>query len=507
MVGERILQKILKLVLLSSSLWLGSCKTKEKFPPLGDKIAGATDLVSSPSGRYFYVLNSDYERRYNSGSIIVIDPDAAEGSQKVNVVPSRRMGRTLVAGQGKLLVTYDDQGAKDIGYVEIWSLSDEANPTLEQALTISCSPINTVLAATQPYFAVSCANGDLYVGILGSNGTEASLDRVRGYGYEHRALYFYEGAKTYLLGFPSASRFSERTDLTALDQKHYVPGADKNSEGTMEEGPNEVPDIFEESATRRRRIGDTLPYRMFVYNVTDELAASTGQTSDNSKLRAIELGTYSSPTQANAELLYVNYVVRDANGLPGTGEGTVDLYSRLYRTDFWECKQALEGSGQVFYISQRSYVYGSTSNQILKFYLDETLLDKVGKSEVRFEQIFQVERSYGTSIDRDSTGRYPGDFEVVKLDGEAMLLINHFRNLVDFPTAPFYSLTRKFLQIPLSEERPSSVDSTDFNTSYYQVAVSSKGKLLTSSFYGGSLYLFDARPAQSLGGQTPIRID
>ncbi len=506
MLGCSKLQYTLGLSSLALSLWLGSCKTKEKFPELGSKITGATDIATAPSSRYFYVLNSDYERKYNEGSLVVIDPDAAAGSEKVATISTRRLGRSMTVGQGQMVLTYDSPDLKDTGYVEIWSLANETAPVLTQTFDIKCSPIQSAVAPSKPYFAVTCANGDLYMGALGA-GTDASLDRVRGYGHEHRALYFYEGAsKTYLLGFPSDSDLPEYDDFEAADQKHYVPNADKTQEGTMVDGPNGVPDRFEDTASARRRISGTLPYRMFVFNVTDELAASSGQT-DGAKFRTVELGTYSAPTQANNELLYLYYTVRDLSGQTSSGDGTSDLYGRYYRTNFWDVKRALEGSGESFYLSQRGNAYGSASNQVLRLDLDETALDKVGKSEVRFEEIFQVERVYGFALDRDSTGRFPSSFAIAKIEGEPMLIINHFRDLVNFSQAPFYSLTRKFLESPLSADRPSSINSVDFHSSYYQVAVSQSGKVLTSSFYGNALLIFDARPSVDFGAQTPVRIE
>jgi hypothetical protein len=124
-----------------------------------------------------------------------------------------------------------------------------------------------------------------------------------------------------------------------------------------------------------------------------------------------------------------------------------------------------------------------------------------------FDQIFDIERVYGSETDRDSTGRFPCDFDILDLDGEVMLIINHFRDQINFRDATFYSITRKFLDGARSLERPSSADSTSFQNSYYQVATSASGKVLTGSFYDDALFLFDARPRISIRDQIPTRID
>lgn len=484
------------------------CKSEEKFPGLGSQLAGPVDVETSPSGNYFYVLNSDYERRFNEGSLMIIDPTAGDGNYKKSVFPTRRLGRGMAISQNLLLVIYDDPERSDKGHAEIWNLADELNPALESSWDLDCTPLSGLIAPSRPYFAISCAQGQLYMGTLGGART---LDLVRTYGYEHRALYFHEGAnKTWLLGFPSDSDGSPNDDLVTLDKQSYVPASD-----LVIDQPNTVPDLFEVTPQARRRVGAPLPFQMFVYSVTDEEAASEAlKASDPSAVdfehfRFVEPGpSITKPSLSNQELLYVYYTLRESNGQPTTGDGTTDLYSRIYRTNFWTAK-AGDVSGS-FYLSQRGNVYGSTSNNILRLQINESNLAKVASSEpvpVTFEDIFDVERVYGFSQDRDNPARYPGDFEYAEIEGEPMLLINHFRDLIRFRDAPFYSITRKFLLEPEVLERPSSADATDFGNSYYQLAVTKSGQILSCSFYGNVLFLFDARPRISMKDQTPQRIE
>ncbi|MFY7928902.1 MAG: hypothetical protein ACOVS5_08515 [Oligoflexus sp.] len=485
---------------------LGSCKTEEKFPELGNRLTGPIDVASSPSGRYFYVLNSDYERRFNAGSLIVIDPELPTAESKVTVLPARRMGRTLTVGQNSLLVLYSAPENPNEGRIELWSLADEKVPALAQSWTIPCSPISGVVAPSRPYFAVSCLDGDIYMGTL-AQGEASTLERVRDYGTEHRALYFYEASEqTWLLGFPSDSNTPDFEDLLSEDKKSYVAATDQ-----VIEQSNAIPDLFEETAQARRRLAVTLPYQMFAYSVTEEERVSANQKAaeggEFQKFRFVELGTFSNPTRANNELTYVYYTLRDASGQPATGEGTSDLFNRFYRTNFWAARPGLDGTQESFYLSQRGNRYGSSSNNILQVQINPSALARTLNERVKFEELFTVSRVYGFAQDRDNQARFPSDFEAITLGGEPMLLINHFRDLINFADAPFYSITRKFLLEPRSLERPSSRDASDFQTSYYQLAVSSSGKVLTCSFYGNALFLFDARPEVSIMDQTPTRIE
>lgn len=488
------------LVLLGMTLF-GACKTEEKLPKLGEQIAGPVDVATSPSGNYFYALNSDYERRYNEGSIMVIDPETATPT-KVNTIPIPRLGRSLDVAQNLLLVTFDAEGDEVMRRIDIWDLKNETAPTLAASWSIECSPVNGILAPSQPYFAVSCLNGDLFMGHLDrSNLAASTLDRVRSYGYAHRALYFYEnGTNVQLFGFPSDLDIPDADDYPATDKQSYDLASDK-----MIDGADEVPDLLQDTPQARRRPGNGYPYQMFIYNVTSEEAISpTDPEIGTARFRYLEPGTYAKPNQVNKEMRFIYYTLRDLDGTPTSGEGTVDVDSRIYRTNFWMAKRGPNDPSEVFYLSQRGNAYGSTSNNVLRVEINPTALNS---GTAKFSEMFQVQRVYGFSNDRDSVARYPGAFAVTEIDGEPMLLVNHFRDLINFRDAPFYGISRKFLNPPFSLEQASSYDSTAFEASFYQLAVSKSGKLLTCSFYGQSLYLFDVRPRTSMKDQTPIRIE
>lgn len=500
-----------KIVTLSLSTLLCSgllsCKNEEKLPSLEDRLAGAVDLVTSPSGNYFYVLNSDYERRYNKGSILIVSADNPSGTQKIKAISTKRMGSSLSIAQNMMVITYADPEGNSQGTVEVWDIADELNPKLLSSIAISCVPINGIIAPTTPYFAVSCRDGWIYVGKNPKNTAEepTTVDLVRYYEYDKRAVYFYENAgKTYLLGFPTDLDNLDSADANLYDQKKYDIATD-----AMIDGPNGVPDIYEETETARRRTRLAAPYQMFIYPVSDEEAASKEPQDPGvpafHTFRYLARGTYLKPSLADKELHFIHFTLLEANGQPSAAENiTIPNFYR-YRTNFWDAKIGPENNPSIFYISQRGD-YNSESNNVIRLLINPAAF--ADPNAAKFEDIFTANRVYGFAIDRDNGARYPGDFEFATIGGEPMLFVNSFRDLIYFSSAPFYSVTRKLLEAPAStQEVPSSFDTNAFQASFYQLAVSKSGKVLTSSFYGNTLYLFDGSPSVSIKDQTPAVIE
>ncbi|MBC7658644.1 MAG: hypothetical protein H7249_02960 [Chitinophagaceae bacterium] len=514
-----IIKKFSKMLGLCSLIFLGSsaCNVKEKLPPLGKQISGAVDIVTSPSGKLFYVLNSDYERRYNTGSLIVIDPAAPAGSEKINAIGTPRVGRSLHVQGNLLLITYADSEARALGTVEMWDTTDERTPSKMWSRNVDCNPLNGIISPDLTYFAIGCIGGNIYVGKnpRSAANVPTTFDLVRSYGYDHHALYFYStGGKTFLLGFPSDIDKKGFADATVDDKQSYIAATD-----TVVDGPNGVPDTFELTAAERRQTNLAHPYQMFVYPVTDEEEASKAPHDPAfpvyGTFRYILHGSFTKPSVSDTEIHYIYYNLLEAdgqapagNGIPDSGEYIITPNKHRYRTNFWEIKNGVENNPAIFYISQRGD-YNSQSNNVLRVVINDAALLNAKTSN--FEQMFQVNRVYGFKIDHDNGGRYPGAFDIANIDGEPMLLVNSFRDLIYYAEAPFYSITRKLLDNPTAlTEVPSSFDSTDFRTSFYQIAVATdpsvKGKMLTSSFYGNILYLFDASPNVSIRGQKPIEI-
>ena len=139
--------------------WIGmsSCTTEQQFPNIGTAFSGPIDIASD--GELLHVLNSDFDRRYNQGSIIAINPETEE---KV-VTEVSRMGRSLYIQGTKMLVTYDKTELEGEGKVEVMTLNPEVPGTFTSngLQDIDCSPINGILSPSGNYGVVSCLAGEI----------------------------------------------------------------------------------------------------------------------------------------------------------------------------------------------------------------------------------------------------------------------------------------------------------------------------------------------------------
>ena len=213
---------------------LGACKREETFPDLGTSVASPVDVDASASGGHFYVLNSDFDRTYNRGSILILSADG----EKIGAVETPRMGRSLRVAGDYLLVSFDVQDDDAGAEVRLYDISDETQPRILQRHGITaCHPWNVMLTEASDYFFVTCSGGSLF---LGSKSGDVSFRRVRRYRYPRRALHF-DTTRNLLFVFPTAVDVNKsESDQVYTDTKSSDAQADIESED-----PNEIPDVFE----------------------------------------------------------------------------------------------------------------------------------------------------------------------------------------------------------------------------------------------------------------------
>ena len=186
-------------LLLAAGLAL-SCTTEQKFPSIDTKFSGPIDLVAY--NNFFYVLNSDFDRRYNEGSILRVD--AASG-EKLSVANVPRLGRSLYLQDNYLMVSFDpvDLEENSQGSVRLYEILEDGSLELKYQQDLLCSPINAQLSPSRKYGVVSCTDGDLFVASLDPETMQPTskiaadsellgFKEVREYRYPRRALYFYE---------------------------------------------------------------------------------------------------------------------------------------------------------------------------------------------------------------------------------------------------------------------------------------------------------------------------
>ncbi|MCX6123620.1 MAG: hypothetical protein NTV34_02550 [Proteobacteria bacterium] len=138
-----------------------ACKREEKFPDLGDRFAAPIDVAADETGNYFYVLSSDDSRDYNTGSIVTLSRDG----DKLAVTPTPRLGRSLSVAGNDLLVTYSNTGEGAGSRLDLYDITDPKKLKMSVSWPLNdCNPINAVMRSGYNYFAVSCSNGQIYIG-------------------------------------------------------------------------------------------------------------------------------------------------------------------------------------------------------------------------------------------------------------------------------------------------------------------------------------------------------
>ncbi|MGE0171773.1 MAG: hypothetical protein AB7T49_03275 [Oligoflexales bacterium] len=468
------------------ALCLGAagCTTKEELPPIGQRISGPTDVETSPGEDYFYVLNSDFERKYGEGSILVLSPDGT----KVNAVPVPRMGRSIEIVDQTMIAAFDKEdldGAE--GKVQIYDLADPSNPVLKQSWDLECSPLNAVARSGYQYFAVAC-DGDMYIGTFGSPLETSTLTRVRSYGYLRRALYI-DPARGLLLAFP--------TDISSQTQKD-TKYEDKTGFGFEDEElaeENETPDELEKTRRLRSNRSTWRTYQYIVYDIAAEAAKGFPykSVSDDNDL------------SVEAEHRWVYFTLANLDGTPDSDEGALDPTVKHYRTNFWMAKEDLSSDGS-FYLSHRGFDESVNANNIVKVDivgdLHATTKDgdcpanriAVGTLCVpKTSGVLSFSRAYGFAADKL---HYPGDFEIKYVAGQPLLAVNHFRDPIFFKKEDrSFSIAATVLG---EGTWSSELRTTSFTNSYYQIAVNSSGQAVTGSFYGDSILMLNITPGQDI---------
>lgn len=485
-----------RVLLLVSLTGVPACTTEEVFEDLDGRMAGPTDVASY--GEYFYVLNSDFDRRFNQGSIIVIDPNAAEGAEKRAVVETPRLGRSMFVDEANnlMVVTYDRDEEDGLGLVELRQITEDGlNIALQASWPVSCSPANAMTSPLGNYLVMSCLGGDLWVGKINQeNLSQTSFQRVRDYRFTRRALHIYETeSKAVLFAFPTDIADQNLADVSLFDTKRLNLGQeiqidDEGNVTSLEDGANEVPDDFENESSDLRRQQQRFTYQFVVYNLKAEESRGEG-------FPYVELGSITEPTQANYELRYLYYTLQLESGSYDTNDQYNNPDTKFYRTNFWTA-QPDPDYDNVFYLSQRSpansFILG---NDIVRVRINaEVIGDNPEKLPVS-SQILQFERVFGYSRDNPNLLNYPGDFEVFQSRGEKLLAINHFRDAVYWsPNQQRFSVDLMSLDQQNRDRfnRPvQRIIGAGFEQSYYQLAINDSGTMMSCSYYGDSVLILD----------------
>lgn len=476
-----------------------ACKREEKFPALGSSIASPVDVAAADDGTHFFVLNSDFDRTYNRGSVVVMDRDG----NKVTAIEVPRLGRSLTASGNDLLVTIDAQDDKNkTPHALLFDVTDATHPVLKKDFPLECSPINAVMRKAYAHFAVACADGGLYIGTLAEDRTNSQLKRVRHWGVSRRALYL-DPKREVLLGFTTELGKQRVGDAELADNRTY------RSNLTFDENiPNEIPDVMEESRRAQSNLGQRQLFQYFIYDLAKERAPEDCTVTETEN--CVFPFRASTDVKALQELHFIYFRLANFDGTPDKSPEAIksEAYKyRFYRTNFYQAKPDPEDE-DVFYLSQRgSPDVSAFANQIVKVTINDTSKDSLRQPGLKTGDAFQFERVYGFKGAESSKFVYPGDFAVARIGSQKTIVVNNFRDLVTWVDKDrYFSLGAQTLDDsePWFAELVGGLAKDDIRT-YYQVALLPDGRGLSCSFYGNRVVLFDLTPG--VGFQNVKAID
>lgn len=466
--------KIFSFFLFAALLSLDySCGEKNDSPPIELNIAHPIDVAANSSGEYFYALNADINHRYASGSILILNKDG----DKLSKITVPRLGRNLVVSGNDLLATFDKESGEDSSSsFLLFDISKPESPVLKKVLSEKdCSPLNAVMRKNYDYFAISCATGKLLIGTLQKNREDSTLTHVRTYpGSTRRAMYL--DPKRELL-------FLFVTDMgkpTISDQK-YSDKSSWDSKGVEISGStaNDVPDDYEKRRTRMLDIQENTSVFQYVIYDLKKGRENKFPNKDFSDVKA-------------EEMRWMYFSLSNFDGTPDDSAGVTNSEFRYYRTNFWEAKPDLDND-DTFYLSHRGLGLETSSqygNNIVK--VNFTKVDPRGSTvdgkvvNPLTDKILKFSRVYGFKGDtQNSEGSFFGSFALSYLEGQKILYVNSFRDLVSFDHAQS-SIRGMALDDP---SWGASVQSNSMGDSYFQMALGQEGSILSASYFNHSLAL------------------
>ncbi len=487
-------------------LILSGCARKEQFPPLGTNLASPVDISVSDDGKYFYALNADFERKYNAGSILVMDNEG----NKLKALEIPRMGRSLNVVGNVMIATLDF--AADAGnsqpHVYIYDLSDPISPQLKRDIVIDCSPVASSMRKGYKYFAVTCANGSLFVGTLETDLSQSKLNKVRQFSRPFRALHF-DAKRNLLIGFPDQPDKPSTGDSELADANSY------NTIGTLTASiPNEIPDIYEQTRRAWADLAVRQSYQFLVYDIAAEEKNAPNCTISATTPSCDFPYRPSTDLVPQSELRWLYFRLNDYSGAPDESTYFNNPSYKYYRTNFYAVRPDPEDS-DVFYLSQRGAPSISpNANQIIRVRITGELHATYDESKKTYTSLptseeMQFERVYGFKGSQVSQYSYPGDFRVVMINNQKTVVVNNFRDLVNWvrgDATGSYWIGASLVDDPTwySQLTGQLSPSNDIRT-YYQVAVNNSGRGASCSFYGNQIIFFDVVPGSAINITKQVR--
>lgn len=468
----------LTLMPLLAALFMSSCTEDEIFETLGQQVAGPIDITQSST--HFFVLNADIDRKYNAGSILVVDTNG----NRVSATETPRLGRfltlsgtTLIAGFGPT-DQYQTQPQ-----IQFYNVSNPANPVLEHTISMDCSPVNAVAPEGYNYFAVSCVGGKIFIGQWGNPVSLTELYLVRQPdGNTRRALHIDTTLNT-LYAFTTDWGSPNYRDRILEDEFSF--DADYNPIA----GANEIPDVWESSEESKEveaSTGTSIQYKFLVYDIAAEAAKGFPDESENKEINATEMRwLYFNANRSNPE---------------------IPTNAKYYRSNFWQtvAHPTIPGS---FYISQRGDEQEGVSpdaNAVYQFTINNPL--PVGGVVPATSSFLTATAVYGHEADPAVAAltRFTGNFAFANAGGQEYIAANDFKDKTFSAISTYYEESNFAVGIQTTNGAwKDSISSDDRGNSYFAVGAIG-GRVLTGSFFSSKLILLEVSPGSGITTVTTI---
>ncbi len=451
---------------------LFSCNPEVVKEDIGEKIS--TPYALAADGSYFHVLMGNANQDYKTGSILTVDTQG----EIQGAVETPSLGQSMIAvnsGNKKyLLAAFERLQDKDKDKIKLYGLDDPQKPTLKKTWEVDCHPAALTARDSYDKFALSCYNGNLFVGKLDEANEEASsLSHIRSYpSYLKKAMYIDTSNETLYLFVTDKSAANLR-DKAYKDSKTYNP------ETNVEEGEGEddIPDDIGKSR--------------YLWSQAQEKTNEHQFISINLKAQETAGFPFKKVDETADELHWMYFDVGQSP-TDNSPQTQLETGQKFYRTNFWEA-QPHPSSSNKFYLSHRGInTEGGGEGEASASNIIEVTIQPDSAEKKLTRELLSFKRVYGfAKEDKMDKSSYLGSFLLYNTeDGSTLGIVNHFRDPRNFSSS-YYALGVVDFS-DNSESRTKMISSTKAADSFFGLARLGN-YVITSSHYNNQLIIYELK--------------
>lgn len=458
-----------------------SCAEKKDKPSLDLGLATPLDIISvnDTKGEYFYVLNTDFQHQYSSGSLLVLDKDG----NKIKALSIPRLGESLSATDSRLLIGFNRESDEEDSQVHLYNIQDPENPSFVKSFTLTdeCTPAGMTSRSGYAYFAVSCENGHLYMGEFKDGDTflsDSTLKKVREYPEVANAVpgtLYIDPKRDLLFRFQKDKTGGLLTDSASEDKETWENGK------RTSESPDEIPDFLQQRG--RDVLDETTRWNFTLYDI------AKGKSED------FKFQDFTDIKAEEVRFLYFH--LDNYDKFPDVPSYAGDQNIKYYRTNIRKVEADPEDPDS-FYLLHAGLVkknFSEHANNIVKvtFKTPSARVDSNGLAPT-LNKYLEFKRVFGFQGISSAKNEYFSSFAVKRFSGRKTLFVNSFKDISNFDD-PLYILgAANIFDGPADYlEWFTKVEGTANRDSYSGLALSNSGNLATISFFDQKVRIFEVK--------------